>query len=169
MQPTLQSDSLEVRPLRKTDFPALFDVAADPLIWEQHPASDRHKEEVFRSFFQDAIESGGAMIVVDKECNRIIGSSRYHNFSDENRTVEIGWTFLARAYWGGDCNGELKRLMLQHAFRYVDSVLFLIGPDNVRSMKAVEKIGGSEIGRRPEGPGGESLVFELTKSSYITR
>jgi RimJ/RimL family protein N-acetyltransferase len=169
LQPTLQSDLLEVRPLRKSDFPGLFDVASDPLIWEQHPASDRYKEDVFRVFFQDAIDSGGALVVVDRKSNKVIGSSRYHAYSEENRTVEIGWTFLAKTYWGGDYNGDLKQLMLDHAFRQVDSVLFLIGPDNVRSKKAVEKIGGTEIGSRTEGPGGLSLVFEVTETAHETR
>ncbi len=169
MQPALQSELLEVRPLLSSDFPALFAVASDPMIWEQHPASDRYKEGVFKEFFQDAIDSGGALIVKDEKSNTIIGSSRYHAYNTEERTVEIGWTFLARKYWGGEYNGELKQLMLQHAFRYVDSVLFLIGPDNVRSKKAVEKIGATEIGFRLEGPGGKSLVFELTRSGYKSR
>lgn len=168
-QPSLRSELLEVRPLREADFPALFAVASDPLIWEQHPASDRYKEEVFKDFFQDAIDSGGALVVVDRKSDEIIGSSRYHAYSEENSSVEVGWTFLARAYWGGAYNGELKRLMLEHAFRSVDSVLFLIGPDNVRSKKAVEKIGGVEVGSRAEGPGGSSLVFELTESAYQAR
>lgn len=168
-QPTLQSELLEVRPLRKPDFPALFAVASDALIWEQHPASDRYEEAVFKDFFQDAIESGGALVVIDKKSSKIIGSSRYHAHNNKKRTVEVGWTFLARAYWGGTYNGELKRLMLKHAFRFVDRVLFLIGPDNVRSKKAVEKIGGIEVGSRAEGPGGLSLVFELTESAYQAR
>ena len=168
-QPTLQSELLEIRPLRESDFPALFAVASDPLIWAQHPATDRYMEDVFRNFFQDAIESGGALVVIDKKSDMIIGSSRYHAHNEKDRSVEVGWTFLARAYWGGACNGELKRLMLEHAFGFVDSVLFLIGPDNVRSKKAVEKIGGIEVGSRAEGPGGLSLVFELTESAYQAR
>ena len=169
LQPTLEGASLKVRPLRDADFQSLYTVASDPLIWQQHPANDRHEEDVFKAFFQEAIDSGGALVVVDKKSEKIIGSSRYHNFVEEDRTVEIGWTFLAREYWGGDCNGELKQLMLQHAFQYVDSALFLIGPDNVRSKRAIEKIGGTEIGSKPIGPGGLSLVFEVTATARKER
>ncbi len=165
LQPTLSGNLITARPLCNDDFPALFKVASDPLLWEQHPASDRYQDAVFREFFRDAIESGGALVVVDSMSNEVIGSSRYHGYSEENRTIEVGWTFLAREYWGGAYNGELKQLMLQHAFRYVDSVLFLIGPDNIRSQKAVEKIGAIRIGSREAGPGGTSFIFEITASS----
>jgi len=117
-------------------------VASDPLIWEQHPAQDRYEEEVFKEFFREALESGGALVVIDRKTQKIIGSSRYFGFEATKREIEIGWTFLARSHWGGKYNGELKRLMLDHAFRLVESVVFLIGPTNVRSQKAVEKIGG---------------------------
>jgi RimJ/RimL family protein N-acetyltransferase len=169
LQPTLKGDLLVVWPLRQDDYPTLFKVASDPRLWAQHPASDRYKEEVFRDFFRDAIESGGALIVTDNKDGEVIGSSRYHAYAAENRTIEIGWTFLARAYWGGRYNGEVKWLMLNHAFSCVDSVLFLIGPENIRSQKAVEKIGGVHIGSKPGGPGGTSLVFEITASSYRNR
>src|SRR5438045_141320 len=142
LQPNLVGDLLELRPLRPEDWEALFAVASDPLIWEQHPYSDRYKEEVFREFFKTALESGGAFAVVDRKTRKIIGSSRYCRYEAEENEIEIGWTFLARSYWGGRYNAEMKRLMLEHAFRFVDSVVFLIGPDNIRSRRAVEKIGG---------------------------
>ena len=148
LQPRLAGDLLEVRPLGPEDWDSLFAVAADPLIWEQHPAGDRYQEEVFREFFREALESGGALVVIDRRTQEIIGSSRYFGFEPNKREIEIGWTFLARSHWGGKYNGELKRLMLDHAFKFVESVVFLIGPANVRSQKAVEKIGGVMIGRR---------------------
>jgi RimJ/RimL family protein N-acetyltransferase len=129
----------------------LFTVASDPLIWEQHPASDRYQEKVFREFFREALESGGALIVIDRATQKIIGSSRYFGFEPGRSEVEIGWTFLARTHWGGKYNGELKRLMLEYAFRFVDNVIFKIGPTNFRSRKAVEKIGGV-LTERPEDP-----------------
>jgi len=167
LQPHLVGDLLEVRALRPADWESLFAVASDPLIWEQHPAPDRYKEEVFKEFFREALESGGALVVIDRETQEIIGSSRYFGFDPAKREIEIGWTFLARSYWGGKYNGELKRLMLGHAFRFVESVVFLIGPTNVRSQKAVERIGGVMIGRRkrtnPHGETVESVVFQIKK------
>ncbi len=123
LQPHLVGDLVEVRPLRPEDWESLFAVASDPLIWEQHPASDRYQEEVFRDFFREALASGGALIVIDRAAQKIIGSSRYFGFEPEKSEIEIGWTFLARTYWGGKYNGELKRLMLAHAFRFVESVI----------------------------------------------
>jgi RimJ/RimL family protein N-acetyltransferase len=167
LQPRLVGELIEVRPLAAEDWEGLFAVAADPLIWEQHPAVDRYQEAVFREFFREALETGSAFVVIDQKTDRIIGSSRYFGFDPEQSVVEIGWTFLARAYWGGDYNGELKRLMLDHAFRFVERVLFVIGVTNFRSQKAVEKIGGVRVGRRDKVvPRGivESFVYEIRRS-----
>src|SRR5262245_18780547 len=110
LQPHLTGDLLELRPLVAEDFDNLYAVAADPLIWEQHPSSDRYKEEVFRVFFREALESGGALVAVDRKDGRVIGSSRFHGYDEESSEVEIGWTFLARSHWGGVYNREMKHL-----------------------------------------------------------
>lgn len=167
LQPHLIGELLELRPLQSEDWGALFAVGADPLIWEQHPARDRYKEMVFREFFQEALDSGGAFAVIDRKMHAIIGSSRYFGYDAEKSEVEIGWTFLSRAYWGGEYNREMKRLMLDHAFQFVDRVIFLIGPENFRSRRAVEKIGAVYAGRREKtdrhGKTVESVVYEIKK------
>jgi RimJ/RimL family protein N-acetyltransferase len=165
LQPTLTGTLLELRPLRPEDFDELYAIASDPGIWELHPEPDRYKEDVFRGFFQGAMDSGGAFAVIDRATGRIIGSSRYFGYDEARSEIEIGWTFLARTYWGGIYNRELKELMLRHAFRFVDSVVFLVGPQNWRSQRAMEKIGGVRVGmvrRTPEGR--ENVVFEIRKS-----
>lgn len=167
MQPHLIGELIEVRPLAADDWESLFAVASDPLIWEQHPARDRYREDVFREFFREALETGSAFVVIDRETGEMIGSSRYFGFDRSESVVEIGWTFLARAYWGGKYNGELKRLMLDHAFRFVERVVFVIGVTNFRSQKAVEKIGGVRVGRRDKVvPRGvvESFVYEIRRA-----
>ncbi len=131
------------------------------MIWEQHPVPDRYKEEVFRGFFREAMESGGAFVVLDARDDRIIGSSRYLGYDPDRSEIEIGFTFLARAYWGGVSNREMKNLMLQHAFRFVRHVVFLVGPENGRSQKAMEKIGGRRVGTRPNGVGRDNVVFQI--------
>jgi RimJ/RimL family protein N-acetyltransferase len=148
LQPHLVGDLLELRPLRPEDWEELFQAASDPLIWEQHPAHDRCKEEVFREFFRGAMESGGALVAIDRKTQAIIGSSRYAGFDAGQSEIEIGWTFLTRAYWGGKYNGEMKQLMLDHAFRFVETVIFSVGATNFRSLKAVQKIGGTLTDRR---------------------
>lgn len=165
-QPTLRGEFLELRPLRPDDFEALFRVASDPLIWEQHPERTRYQEATFRTFFQDALSSGGALIAIDRATGEIIGSSRYHGYDPARRVVEIGWTFLARAYWGGRYNGEMKRLMLEHAFPWVTRVIFVIGPENRRSQRAVEKIGGVRAETMTDQQGRERVIYELTLERY---
>jgi RimJ/RimL family protein N-acetyltransferase len=165
LQPVLRGQLLHLRPLRNDDFDALFAVAADPLIWEQHPARDRYQPDVFRAFFDEAIASGGALIATDSRDGRVIGGSRYHGYNAEQSEIEIGWTFLARAYWGGKYNGEMKELMLRHAFTFVERVIFLIGAENYRSQRAVEKIGATPAGTRIDGYGRERLAFEITATT----
>jgi RimJ/RimL family protein N-acetyltransferase len=159
-QPTLAGELVTVRPLRETDHAALFAVASDPLVWEQHPDNDRWKPEVFDKLFAESMDSGGALIVHDAASGEVIGSSRYWAYDEQLSEVEIGWTFLARSHWGGRYNGELKELMLEHAFRFVDSVVFWVGPENFRSQRAVEKIGGMREPKRDE-PG--RVFFRIRK------
>jgi RimJ/RimL family protein N-acetyltransferase len=146
LQPHLKSEPIELRPLRPEDWCDLFAVASDPLIWEQHPESDRYKEEVFKIFFKDALESGGAFVVIDTENKRIIGSTRFDGYDPEKSEVEIGWTFLARKYWGGRYNREMKKIMLAYAFQFVENVVFYVGENNIRSQKATQKIGAIKNG-----------------------
>ena len=146
LQPHLKGELIELRPLTPVDWHDLFAVASDPFIWEQHPESDRYKEDVFKIFFSDALESGGAFVIIDKKNQQIIGSTRFYGYDPEKSEIEIGWTFLARKYWGGRYNRELKQLMLDHAFKFVDSVIFYVGENNIRSQKATEKIGGIKNG-----------------------
>src|SRR3954471_3577959 len=112
LQPTLTGELLQLRPLRPDDFEELFAAASDPLIWEQHPESDRHEKEVFQSYFSSGLESGGAFAIIERASGRIIGSSRYHGLDPTAREIEIGWTFMERKFWGGRYNRELKKLMV---------------------------------------------------------
>jgi N-acetyltransferase len=171
LQPTLRGGLIDLCPLRPDDFESLFLAASDPLIWEQHPESDRYKREVFQRFFDSAIESRGAFAVIDRASGRLIGSSRYCNFDPVQRQVEIGWTFLAREFWGGAYNHELKKLMLDHAFQFVDQVVFVVGEANLRSQKALQKIGAALIGKKDatarDGTVIPCLIFGI--SSHFSR
>jgi RimJ/RimL family protein N-acetyltransferase len=166
LQPYLKGDLLELRPLGAADLHDLYAAAADPLIWEQHPNHDRYQEEAFKVFFREALESRGALIAIDRKDGRVIGSSRFHGYNEARREIEIGWTFLARSHWGGTYNREMKQLMLRHAFRFVTSVIFLVGPQNIRSQRAVEKIGGVRVGTRLDGSGRESLVYRIGAHAF---
>ena len=166
LQPDLKGKLLELKPLQAEHYNELYNIASDPLIWEQHPNNDCYRDEVFKAFFREALESGGALIAIDCRDNKIIGSSRFYGYDKEKNEIEIGWTFLARSHWGGAYNREMKQLMLRHAFRFVNNVVFLVGPKNLRSQKAVEKIGGVQIGKRLDDTGKESIVYQINASTF---
>ena len=167
LQPVLHGELLGLRPLRGEDFHDLCAVASDPLIWEQHPSRDRYKREVFEEFFREALASGGALIAIDSKDGRVIGSSRFHGYDQAKSEIEIGWTFLARSHWGGRHNKEMKQLMLGHAFRFVSTVLFLVDRQNVRSQRALEKIGGVRVGSRPHPSGRDSFVYQVSRETPV--
>lgn len=166
LQPTLTGRLLCLRPLLPGDHDALFAVAADPLIWEQHPDKSRSQSTGFRNFFQNALDSGGALVATDRATGSVIGSSRYHRFDPKTDDVEIGWTFLARSCWGGRYNREMKDLMLRHAFRFVGHVVFIIDPANFRSQRAVLKIGATRIADRIETSGRVVCVFQISARNW---
>ena len=168
-QPVLEGNLVRLRPLRRGDFDALFRAAADPLIWAQHPEPDRYTLAVFRRYFEEALASGGALVIERRSDGAVVGSSRFHGHDEVSREVEIGWTFLTRNCWGGDYNGEVKRLMIEHALRFVDTVVFLVGPRNVRSQKALEKIGALRAGSRTDAEGRVNLVYRVTAARTRSR
>lgn len=141
-QPTLDGETLQLRPLRETDRDALYAVASDPELWTLHPAHNRWQRPVFDAMFDDALANGGALAVIEKAGGRIIGSSQYRPSAKVAGAVEIGWTFLARDHWGGGTNRELKRLMLAHLLAHAERAVFRVGAGNRRSRRAMEKIGG---------------------------
>ncbi len=166
-QPTLEGELLTLRPLQPEDYDDLFAAASDPLIWEQHPDFDRYQPDVYREFFRVALATGKAFVAIENASGRIIGSSRYYVYqgADDRVDLEIGWSFLARSHWGGMYNGEMKRLLLEHAFSTVESVIFVIGPDNIRSYKAVEKIGGVRDGIAGHTEGEENYLYRVWRSA----
>jgi RimJ/RimL family protein N-acetyltransferase len=165
LQPTdLSNELIKLTPLQNGDFERLYLVACDPLIWEQHPNKDRYKREVFQVFFDGAIQSGGAFLVFNNKTGRLIGSSRYCAYNKDTKTISIGYTFLSRDHWGSTFNPALKRLMLDYAFRFVENVIFHIGSRNIRSQKAMEKLGAIKIGEEEM-----SYFGEAENLNYIYR
>jgi RimJ/RimL family protein N-acetyltransferase len=172
-QPILEGERLLLRPLKESDWGALYAVAADRELWAVHPSHDRWQEPVFREFFADALAQGGALAVVGKDTGDIIGSSRFQDYDPaDGGSVEIGWTFIARRFWGTGLNAEMKRLMLAHAFRYVERALFRVGTDNVISRKAMTHIGGRLTGEtwieERVGRSTEHVLFEIDRESFAS-
>lgn len=146
LQPThLKNDLVWLEPLNQVHFDELYLVASDPMIWEQHPNPDRYKLDAFTNYFKGAMESGGAFIIRDALSGQALGSSRYCAYDAANKEIQIGYTFFAKSCWGRSINKEVKTLMLSHAFNYVDKVAFYVGANNIRSQKAMERIGGIKV------------------------
>lgn len=168
-QPRLIHPALHLRPMRAADWQDLYAAASDPLIWQQHPAPDRWQEPVFRAYFEQGLACGGALVAIDPAVGRIIGSSRYSAERAGPGEMEIGWTFLVRRYWGGAMNAVMKRLMLDHALHAphaVERVIFAVGEHNLRSRRAMEKIGGRLTDRVIEAPTARHVVFAIDREAF---
>ncbi|HEY2417738.1 MAG TPA: GNAT family N-acetyltransferase [Steroidobacteraceae bacterium] len=171
LQPSLESQQISLRPLRSADFEALYAVASDPLIWEQHPSRERYQREVFANYFKGAMESGGALLIRDARSDVILGSSRYYDRDEDARRIAIGYTFIARSHWGRGYNRALKTLMLDHAFRFVDCVVFHVGANNLRSRMAMQKLGATLTGEAAISYYGEpsnlNVIYEMQHSDWL--
>jgi N-acetyltransferase len=168
-QPTLIGPTVTVRPIMASDWLDLFAAGSDPEIWKVHPASDRYTEPAFRAYFDSAVASKMAFVFVDRSTQKLIGSSRYHGYDAERSEIEIGWTFVVRSHWGGATNREVKRLMLDHAFTSLDTVIFWVGEKNWRSQGAMKKIGGVRrdgLFTRESSGATPYFIFEIGKSRY---
>ena len=146
LQPVLSNSIVTIKPLQESDFESLYQVASDPLIWEQHPESNRYKKEVFQTYFKGAMESHGALAVYDSKTGKMIGATRFYDYNEKESSIVIGYTFLSKSYWGTTYNRALKQLMLDYIFQFVDKVIFHVGKDNIRSQRAMEKLGAIKTG-----------------------
>lgn len=142
-RPTLQNDLVRVRPLVPADREPLYLIARDRLLWEQHQCPDRHERHVFDKFFDDGVLSMKAFTIEDRASGRVIGSTRIRELTDG--VTEIGWTYLDRSLWGTDYNKSMKDLLIGYIFEQGKDVLFYVNQCNVRSQKAVGKLGAKQI------------------------
>lgn len=164
---TLQNERIQFFPLEESHFEELYAVANDELLWEQHPNKLRYQRDAFQNFFDGALLSKGAFLIRNKESNEVIGSSRFYDYDEKTSTVLIGYTFIGRQFWGKGYNSDLKKVMLDYAFQFVDKVQFHVGATNIRSQKSIEKIGVKKIAELEVAYHGEpskmNFVYEITK------
>lgn len=167
LQQVIENDKVILYPLNLTDFEELYAVASDEEIWKQHPNKDRWKKEVFKVFFEGAIQSGGAFKITDKLTGKVIGSTRYYDYSPEGDSIFIGYTFFSTACWGKGYNHSVKTLMLGYIFRFVSTVYFHIGANNIRSQISISRIGAEKIGEEAVEYYGESpqlnFVYRISR------
>ena len=170
LQPCLENELVHLAPLDQQHFDSLYRVASDPEIWTQHQNSNRHELKQYTEFFGDALDSGRALVVINKRDDQIIGSSRYEPCHERSLSIEIGWSFLSRNYWGGRYNQAVKELMINHAFQFYDEIIFQIDRNNIRSQMATMKLGGvlkTSFSNGDVHPKTESnLVFSIKKDRW---
>jgi len=171
IQPELENEEYQLIPLSQGDFESLYEVASDPKVWEQHPNKNRYEREVFENFFKGAIESEGAFKIVEKSSGDILGSTRFYDFDEKENRIFIGYTFYGTKSWGKGINPQIKKLMLDYIFQYVDTVHFHIGKENFRSQTALERLGGKKIAEEEVAYFGEptrtNFVYEIKKENHF--
>lgn len=168
LQPILDNKLIRIKPLIEQDYKLLYQVAMDPLIWKQHPFPGRYKRNEFDRFFKDSIDSNGALVIIDKKNGKIIGSSRFKKVDLIENAVEIGWTFLSRKYWGGKYNISLKLLMIDYAFTFFEDVIFYVSQNNIRSQKAIEKLGAKKTNEIKfySNTANNDLIYRINKNDW---
>jgi RimJ/RimL family protein N-acetyltransferase len=173
IQPILENEKVILYPLQEDDFDALYAVASDPKIWEQHPNKDRWKKEVFRTFFEGAMQSRGAFKIIEKATNKIAGSTRFYDYNEQENSLKIGYTFYATEYWGKGINHSVKAMMLDYIFQFVSTVYFHVGANNVRSQIAVTRLGVKKIAEQEVTYFGEApklnFVYEISKADWLIK
>lgn len=161
---------VEIVPLKSEDFEKLYQVAADPLMWLQHPNKNRYRKNEFTNFFAGAMESGGAFLIYDAKTQEIIGSSRFYDWNEKDKSIAIGYTFFAITHWKKGYNSAAKHLMIEHAFQFADRILFHVGSKNKRSQMAIERLGVVKIDEKEMKYHGEDehvgFIYELTKKGW---
>lgn len=137
----LSNDLVELIPMVKADFDLLYIVASDPEIWAQHPDFNRYTPVGFTTYFQKLLATDIPFLILDKATQHVIGATSYYDYRAEEKSTAIGYTFLAKAYWGGMYNKSIKQLLMDYAFETLDKVVFHVREGNLRSQAALEKIG----------------------------
>lgn len=173
IQTTLENEALLLQPLQEVDFNALYEVACDSKIWEQHPNKDRWQMAEFQKFFDAAIESKGAFKIMHKVTDTIIGSSRYYNYYAEKDYILIGYTFYNVTSWGTGINTAVKKLMLDYIFQYVSTVIFHVGKTNFRSQIAINRLGSTRLEADEISNFGElsdaNFAYKLNKDVWLAK
>jgi N-acetyltransferase len=163
----LKNEVVQLVPLQESDFDRLYEVASDPLVWEQHPNPNRYKKEDFRKYFEGAIFTKGAFIVINSQTHEVVGCSRFYDFNPDANSIKIGYTFIGRKFWGQNFNKNMKSLMINHAFEKLENVIFEIGANNIRSQMAISKIGATKIGEQEIEYYGEepklNYIYQINK------
>jgi RimJ/RimL family protein N-acetyltransferase len=145
---SLTGHHVELISLERKHFPALEAIADDKRIWQFY-AYDGSDPSVLRSTLEGGLTdrdkgSQFPFVIFHRADKKIIGSTRFMDIQPKHKKLEIGTTWLHPDYWGTVINFECKLLLLTHAFESLGALRlqFKTDENNVRSRKAIEKVGG---------------------------
>ncbi|OPC32488.1 GNAT family N-acetyltransferase [Elizabethkingia miricola] len=144
----LQGTNINLVPLEEKHLEELYTAAADKELWALIP-TDCSERDTFYKTYEFAISERTAgnqypFVIIHKDTNKIIGSTRLFEIYPADKKLEIGWTWITKDYWGTTINLECKLLLLTYCFETLKTnrVQLKTKDTNFRSRKAIEKIGG---------------------------
>ena len=144
----LQSERIQLRPLEQEDLPALLELTQDPALWTYftHDLSTIAGLEAWAAghFAGDRFQ----FVVIDKHSGKVLGSTGFGNYFPRDQRIEIGWTWLGKAFQGTGINAQMKSLMLQHAFEELEMLRVEFKTDvlNLPARQALLRLGATEEG-----------------------
>ena len=167
--------------LQSKDKETLKDLAKDERIWEGNRGFILNEtfDDQFDNYFATALDNnamGGqrAFVMHKVSDDSIIGMTRFLNIDKKEKRLEIGYTWYIPAVWGKVYNKECKLLLLQYTFEELNfnRAQFNVAGQNIRSQKAVEKIGGvkegvlRKYGYRNDGSLKDNVIFSIINDEW---
>ncbi len=176
--PTLIGQTIELRPLTEHDAPALLRAAADGELWNMNmtviPGPDTVDQYLDKAM--QGLQSGTVMpfLIVRRETQEALGSTRFWKIDRANRKMEIGHTWLAQSAQRSSVNTEAKYLLLCHAFEVMNAVRVQFTTDelNEKSRAAILRIGATQEGIvrheriMPDGRKRNSVRFSIIDTEW---
>lgn len=150
---TLEGTHVILKPLTIEHAPELFEAGQDDEVWRYLSIAKPHNLVEMQAFIHGALSQQAAghrlpFAIIDKESGRAIGTTSYLEIQPQNKGIEIGWTWLGKAYWRSPRNTECKYLLLTHAFEAQRAIRVQLKTDsrNNISQNAIQRIGGVKEG-----------------------
>ncbi|MCZ2259518.1 GNAT family N-acetyltransferase [Sporosarcina sp. G11-34] len=148
----LNGNTVFLRLMTTDDVEGIYACSQDERIWTHLSRALQTKEDV-QNYIEQALinrETGTEypFVIVLRETNKVIGSTRFLDISSEHKRLEIGWTWLHPSFWRTTINTECKYLLLSYCFEQLQfqRVQIKTGHENIQSQKAIERIGAKKEG-----------------------
>jgi N-acetyltransferase len=177
---TLEGNLVHLIPLKAEHKSALLEASADGELWKlwytSVPSKDSIDSYLEYAFSEQAAGCALLFAVVDKQTQKIIGSTRFCNADNLNHRVEIGYTWYAKSYQRTGVNTECKYLLLQHAFENLNAIAveFRTHWHNQASRAAIARLGAKQDGilrnhqKNAEGIYRDTVVFSIIDQEWLT-